>query len=108
MRRALFIEIITCLLVVLFTYAGLSKILDYQTFKYQLIQSPLLAPLASVISFSLSISELLISGLLIVPATRLSGCYLSMTLLILFTGYIIYMFLSFEHLPCSCGGLIRY
>src|SRR5690348_10123485 len=108
MKRKTCIEIITGLLVFLFMYAGLSKLLDYHTFRFQLEQSPLVASWADVIAWSLPAGELLLGVLLILPATRLFASLLSLILLTAFTAYLLYMLRSYEHLPCSCGGLIAF
>lgn len=108
MKRKSYIEIITGLLVFLFMYAGLSKLLDYHAFRFQLEQSPLLASWAGIITWSLPAGELLLSAMLILPATRQFGSVLSLILLAAFTTYLLYMLRSHKHLPCSCGGLIAF
>lgn len=106
MSRKLIIEIITALLIVLFVYAGLSKLLDHHTFSLQLARSPLLGSWAFVIAWVLPIGELLLAAALVIPATRLLGLYASSILLIVFTLYLVYMLSFSTHLPCTCGGII--
>lgn len=106
MSRKTIIEIITALLIVLFVYAGLSKLLDHHTFSLQLAQSPLLSSWAFVIAWALPAGELLLAAALVIPATRQLGLYASLILLILFTVYLVYMLSFSTHLPCSCGGII--
>jgi hypothetical protein len=43
---------------------------------------------------------------LISPGTRLFGLYSSISLLTLFTGYLVVMIKSYTTLPCTCGGVI--
>jgi putative oxidoreductase len=50
--------------------------------------------------------EILITLLLIIPRTRRIGLYISISLLTLFSIYLIYMVSFTPHLPCSCGGVI--
>ncbi len=106
MLRKTIIEIITALLIVLFVYAGLSKLLDHRTFSLQLAQSPLLSSWAFVIAWALPTGELLLAAALVIPPTRLLGLYASLILLIVFTLYLVYMLSFSTHLPCSCGGII--
>ncbi len=106
MSRKFIIEIITALLITLFVYAGLSKMLDHRTFSLQLAQSPLLGSRAFVIAWVLPFGELLLAVALVIPATRLLGLYASLTLLIIFTVYLAYMLSFSTHLPCTCGGII--
>jgi uncharacterized membrane protein YphA (DoxX/SURF4 family) len=106
MLRKTLIELPAILLVMLFTYAGLSKLLQYDTFKYQLGQSPFVTAYADIIAWLLPIAELLIAALLISPKTRLSGLYLSYALMMAFTLYIYAMLHYSYFVPCSCGGLL--
>ena len=50
--------------------------------------------------------ELLISAALIIHRTRTAGLYLSLFLMLLFTGYIFMMLKYSTYLPCSCGGIL--
>jgi len=56
--------IICYLYVLLFVYAAVSKLLDFNTFQVQLGQSPLLSAFAGWVSWAVVLSELLIAGLL--------------------------------------------
>src|SRR6185437_15394485 len=107
MKQKITIEIICSLLVLLFVYAAVSKIWEYETFKYQLGNSPFLKPFASVIVWLVPSVELIISAMLAVAQTRRAGLYASLILLLAFTGYIAGMLLSGIHLPCPCGGIIQ-
>lgn len=106
MNRALFHEIICCLLVVLFAYAALSKLLDFNTFKFQLGRSPYLTLFPDLIAFTVPIAELLTVGLLIFSRSRLIGLYSSFFLMLLFSGYVYVMLHFSPYLPCSCGGFL--
>ncbi|MRG49028.1 hypothetical protein GFS24_28220 [Chitinophaga sp. SYP-B3965] len=100
------IELIVALLIVLWIYTGLNKMLDYATFKTQLGRSPFIQPLAGFIAITLPTGELLLSGLLIFKKTRKLALYLSFGLMLLFTGYIWIMLNYAYDLPCSCGGVL--
>lgn len=99
-------DIICALLAVLFVYAASSKLFDYNQFRVQLGNSPLIALYAGVIAWVVPTVELVIVLILTVKNTRSYGLQLSLVLLIIFTGYIAGMLLSGTHLPCSCGGVI--
>ena len=107
MKHKITIEIICCLLVLLFVYAAFSKLLEYHTFKIQLTNSPFLKPFSGIIVWLIPIAELIIAALLTVTHTRRAGLYFSLILLLVFTVYITGIFLSGVHLPCSCGGIIQ-
>lgn len=100
------VEIISILFVVLWVYAGLSKLLDYETFRTQLGKSPFLENITGLVALGIPAGELLIAVLLTVPKTRLLGLYASFGLMLLFTGYI-YTIMNFSHyIPCACNGIL--
>lgn len=105
-KRSLYIEIICSLLVILFIYTGVNKLIDYETFKVQLTRSPFVQPFADILAIALPVSELAISVLLIVQKKRLIGLYLSFLTMLLFTGYIAAMLYFSYYVPCSCGGVL--
>ena len=73
MKRKSIIEIISCLLIFLFVYTAISKLLDYNSFEHVLQKSPLIGDYAAVVALTLPITESLVALLLIVPGTRLWG-----------------------------------
>lgn len=78
--RNTIIEIISLLYVLLFVYAAVSKMLDFENFRVQLGQSPLLSAFASWMSWTVPLVELLIAALLIFRSTRLWDLYWPLTL----------------------------
>ncbi len=105
--RSLFVQIIVYLYILLFVYASFSKLLDFENFRVQLAQSPLLSAYAGLIAPSVIIGELFIVLLLCLKGTRLIGLYGSFFLMVDFTVYI-YLILNYsDFIPCSCGGLIE-
>lgn len=106
MKKNTVIEIISFLLVALFTYASVSKLIDFQRFKFQLGRSPFITEFSSIVAWFIPLSELIVVLLLILHRTRLLGLYGSFFLMIIFTGYI-YAMLHFSYfIPCSCGGVL--
>jgi len=99
---------VTCyLFILLFVYAGISKLLDYENFRVQLAQSPLLSAYAGLITPAVISLELLLALLLMLKSTRIAGLYASFSLMVSFTVYI-YLILNFsDFVPCSCGGIIE-
>lgn len=102
------VEMISSLFILLFVYTAVSKFLDFDSFKAVITQSPLIGSFAYVIAWLLPTLELWVAGLLFIERTRPAGLYAALILMIGFTGYIIYMLLFSSHLPCSCGGVIKY
>jgi uncharacterized membrane protein YphA (DoxX/SURF4 family) len=106
MKKNMIVEIISALLVFLFIYAALSKLLDFGKFKYQLSQSPFITNISWLVVWAIPLGELLIAISLMIKSTRLAGLYLSYFLMLLFTGYIFIMLKYSSYLPCSCGGVL--
>ena len=95
------------LFVLLFLYAAISKLLDFETFTVQLAQSPLLSAYAGVIAWAVPSLEILIAVLLTIPKYRIPALYAAFTLMVMFTAYI-YIILNFsDFIPCSCGGVLE-
>jgi hypothetical protein len=105
-KRTTIIETILVLNIILFLYTGISKIMEYSEFEEQLADSPILGFAATPIALLLPWVEFAIVLMLIVPRWRLKGFYATLTLMILFTAYIICLFSINNELPCSCGGII--
>jgi putative oxidoreductase len=107
-QRKTFVEIISALLILLFTYTAISKLIGFEDFKYFLKQSPLIGESrVNFVSIALPAFELFISLLLFIPKQRMRGLWLSFITMTFFTIYIAYMLLYVPNLPCSCGGVLQ-
>jgi hypothetical protein len=106
MKKTTIVEIISALLLFLFLYAALSKLLDFDKFRYQISQSPFITRISRFVVWAIPISEILISVALFVRRTRSAGLYSAFFLMLLFTGYIFIMLRYSPYLPCSCGGVL--
>lgn len=105
--QLLFVQITSYLYILLFVYASFSKLLDFENFRVQLAQSPLLSAYAGTIAPLVIFIELFIVLLLCLNGTRLIGLYSSFFLMVAFTVYI-YLILNYsDFIPCSCGGIIE-
>lgn len=99
--------IVSCFFILLFIYAALSKLLDFENFQVQLSQSPLLSAYAGFISYAVIAIEIVIALLLSFRQERLLGLYASLGLMTGFTVYI-YLILHYsDFIPCSCGGILE-
>lgn len=107
MKKAVIIEIIAFVFIVLFVYAAGNKLVDIQKFRVQIGQSPLLTEIAPFISWFIPGAEILIAIMLAVVRFRLMGLYASFTLMVIFTAYIIIILNFSKHIPCSCGGVLE-
>jgi len=105
-RRNTIVEIISALLIILFVYTGINKLMDFNNMKFQMGRSPFIQNYSSFIAYTMPPGELLIALALIIKKTRLIGLYASFALMFLFTGYIWLMLNYAYDLPCSCGGVL--
>jgi hypothetical protein len=108
MNKPLIQLVCVALLILLFTYTGVSKLLDHYRFVFQMRLSPLVPVkmAAPILGWVVPVLELAI-GLLMEKWRRIS-LYVSLVLLSLFEVYIIAMLLSGIKLPCACGGVIAF
>jgi uncharacterized membrane protein YphA (DoxX/SURF4 family) len=107
LRKNALIEIICSLLILLFVYAALSKVSDYDRFTVQLSKSPFITAFPRLVAWSIPAAELLIALLLVIKKTRLPGLYAAFFLMSLFTAYLIIMLNFSYYVPCSCGGVLE-
>ena len=111
-RHQIFRETIVqtaCLLfIVLFAYAGPTKLLEGHMFYDNIRNSPILGgkAIASLASWAIPLSELAVALLLIWKKTRFMGLYGAVVVMLLFTGYTLAILFFAPYKPCSCGGII--
>ncbi|MCF8716393.1 hypothetical protein JM658_16300 [Joostella atrarenae] len=100
-------EIICFLFVLLFSYAAISKLMDFELFRAQLGKSPLLTSIAGWVAWGIPLLELIIALALITPKFRLLACYGCLSLMSLFTMYIVIILNFTDDIPCACGGILE-
>lgn len=105
--KAVLIDTVCWLYILLFIYAAVSKLLDFENFRIQIGQSPMLSSFAGIISWIVPSGELVIAGLLATPLTRPAGLLGAYTLMAMFTAYIFIMLNYSAFVPCSCGGVLE-
>lgn len=105
--RNIAVTVICYAYVLLFVYAAVSKLLDFENFRVQLGQSPLLSAFASWVSWLVISFEILISVLLIIPRYRSVALFAAFSLMVMFTAYIFIILHYSDFVPCSCGGILE-
>ncbi|MGQ2981867.1 MauE/DoxX family redox-associated membrane protein [Flavobacterium sp.] len=101
------VDIICLLYILLFIYAAVSKLLDFENFRVQLGQSPLLSAFAGTISWFIPAIEIIIALALFHHHLRIYAMYGAFALMVMFTAYI-FIILNFgSFVPCSCGGVLE-
>ncbi|QEC74674.1 MauE/DoxX family redox-associated membrane protein [Mucilaginibacter ginsenosidivorax] len=106
--KALIKFTVPLLLILLFTYAAASKLLDIGRFRLQLYLQPFPHWFADLLLYLLPALELALALLLCIPRWRLIALISSACLLAVFTVYISLALLHFwDEVPCSCGGILN-
>ncbi|MBC8986681.1 hypothetical protein H9X96_12930 [Pedobacter sp. N36a] len=108
MKSKTFTEICAALIILLFAYTAVSKLLEYDKFIFQMKLSPLslMAILAPFLAWVVPLFEIILVGFLLFPKVRKVGFIGSIILLTVFEVYILGMLVSGLHLPCTCGGIV--
>jgi hypothetical protein len=106
MKKTIIVEILSSLLILLFVYAALSKLFDYENFKLQLGKSPFITGFEGTVAWAIPAVEILTGLFLLIKRTRLFGLYVSLFLMTMFTAYIYAMLHYSYYIPCSCGGIL--
>ncbi len=107
MKYSVYTNTIACLFILLFSYAAVSKILDYENFSIQLSSFPYLPDTIKYFAWLVPSSEFAIIVLLLLPRYRLTGFYVAILLLMIFTVYLFMVIMYAPHIPCSCGGILQ-
>jgi len=76
--KSIFVKAVSYFFILLFIYASVSKLLEFENFQVQLAQSPMLGAYAGVVSLLVITVELLIVYLLVIQKFRLTGLYASL------------------------------
>lgn len=105
--REILIDVICFVYILLFVYAAVNKFIDFDNFQIQLAQSPLLSSFAGFFSFSVPVTEVLISIGLTVKRLRRLSLYCSFSLMVMFSAYIFIILHYSPYVPCSCGGILE-
>jgi putative oxidoreductase len=105
--KNILIEVLSSLVMLLFLYAAISKLLSFYEFKQQMYKQPFNRAMVPLLIYGLPTMEILVALFLISDRTRKVGFIGSLLLLASFTIYIILIKAkAFSHIPCSCGGII--
>lgn len=106
-HKGIIVEVICYLFLILFVYAAVTKLMEYEKFRVQVGQSPILTSLVDWIAPTVPAIELIIAVMLFVPKSKLLALYASFNLMVMFTAYI-FLTLNFSpNIPCSCGGILE-
>jgi len=101
------VEVICSLLVLLFLYTSISKLLDFKHFISDMNNQPFPNWITPWLVRILPATEILIVVTLLFEKTRLAALWASFLVMLLFTIYTLLVLAKFFSIvPCSCGGVI--
>lgn len=83
------------------------KFRDFIKVREQLSLMPLIEPVSDLLAWALPLTEIILAVLVFLPLTRKIGLYLVTALMVVFTGYVVYLIKYAPHLPCTCGGFME-
>nr|WP_121269896.1 MauE/DoxX family redox-associated membrane protein [Pedobacter schmidteae] len=104
--RKLFLNFSYLSFTILWAYAAISKLGEFQMFKYQMADAPFVSPLADVLVYLVPGIELIVAGMFAIEKTQKLALYLSFVLITIFTIYVGAMVTFSSKAPCTCGGII--
>ena len=105
--KTIIVEIISALFVLLFVYAALSKLEDFERFRVQLGKSPILNAFSGLVAFTIPVLELLLAACLAIKRFQYIALYAAFSLMVLFSAYIVTILNFSSYIPCSCGGILQ-
>lgn len=106
--REVFVVLVSLLLILLFAYTGLTKLLEGNMFYDTIRNSPIFGgeTIAAIAAIVIPVSEIVVALLIVWRRTRLLGLYAALVLMLIFAGYTVALLFFAPSLPCSCGGIV--
>lgn len=99
-------QIIATLLIILWIYAAVSKLLQLENFQIRLSQFPFINDYAKLLAWLVPGVEIIIAFLFLFPRLKDEAYLASLSLLLIFTAYIIAVLNLSDSIPCSCNGVL--
>jgi len=108
MKRKIIVDVISYLIILLFLYTGINKIIAFTEFRFDISQS-LGWNWGQIIAVIIPTAEILISVGLLLPKTQHASLFSAFLLMAIFTLYVTYMLLLVtpHNRACTCGGILR-
>lgn len=96
------------LLIILWTYTGIDKFVNWEKSRKAFHNQTFPSDLAELLVYIVPISELLIALLLLFSFSRWWGYLSSILLLTIFTTYVGLIWVgAFPRVPCNCAGILE-
>lgn len=106
-KRRFFVDLVCYAYFLLFLYAAVSKLIDYDNSELQMAKSPIITEFAAILVWLVPAVEIIIAIMVMIPKTIMLGLYTALALMSMFTAYIIAILNFSDTIPCSCGGVLN-
>ena len=107
MKTHIFLNSLIFILIALFTYTAVSKLIEWKAFRDQISRMPVIGNFSGFFAIAIPVSEILLATALTFSNDIKYALWGSFVLLSIFTVYIVVLTSFAPHLPCSCGGVIE-
>ena len=105
--KKLFIEGAALILAFVFAYSAIAKIYDWQATRLAMYNQVVPDWSKEVLLYGIPLVEMILSLMLLLPRWRAKGFLASLVLMLVFTGYVAWVWMGMaDRVPCSCGGII--
>lgn len=94
------------LLIILWTYAAVGQILQWENFRIRMSQFPFIGEYAGILVWLVPGIEILIALLFFFSRLKDEAYLSSFSLLLIFTAYIVAVLNYADSIPCSCTGVL--
>lgn len=105
-NKRFIVDGISFLLIILWTYAAVSKLLKYEDFRIRLSQFPFIGDYANVLVWLVPGVQIIIALLFFFRRFKDEAFFASVVLLLIFTAYIGAVINFADSIPCSCNGVL--
>ncbi|SEN01529.1 Methylamine utilisation protein MauE [Mucilaginibacter gossypiicola] len=108
MRRTDIPDLISFLLILMFSYAAFSKLIAFNNYKIEMHRQPVPKWSVDYLIVLIPASELVTIAAMLFRKTRMIGFFSAAFLMLVFTVYVVLaMTGAFGKVPCACGGIIN-
>ncbi|GAB2493421.1 MauE/DoxX family redox-associated membrane protein [Algoriphagus taiwanensis] len=95
------------LIAFVFTYTAIAKIYDWQATRLAMYNQVIPDWSKDLLLYGIPLIELIVAFMLLIPNWRKIGFLASLILMLIFTGYVAWVWFGLAgRVPCSCGGII--
>jgi len=107
MKRSDLPDLISFILILMFSYATATKLIAFSSFQIQMLRQPIPKWAVDILIYIIPTAELITIMFLLFKKTRTAGFYSSSVLMAIFLLYVgLAMTGTFGRVPCACGGII--